>query len=175
MKIYQQIHLFLIDLSIYLLLRRLVLRSPREQSLIALFVYSVIHSHLTNALSLSPFLNSTGREAFKSSSPFSQILIEYRNDRKATSSSATGRHIAVAMAPAPLDNLSPPGSSTYSSNILYVGDGTWNAAKNDFLLPNLVGLNFETMRYNGGFFPSTPRQNRSYILCRLLYRLLISA
>ena len=136
---------------IYLLLRRLVLRSPREQSLIALFVY------LTDTLPLSPFLNSTGREAFKSSSPFSQILIEYRYDRKASLSSATGRHIAVAMAPAPLDNLSPPGSSTYSSNILYVGDGTWNAAKNDFLLPNLVGLNFETMRYNGGFFPSTPR------------------
>ncbi|TVY15403.1 hypothetical protein LARI1_G009515 [Lachnellula arida] len=32
---------------------------------------------------------------------------------------------------------------------MYVGDGTWDATKNDFLLPNLVGLNFETMRYNG--------------------------
>jgi hypothetical protein len=54
------------------------------------------------------------------------------------------------MAPA-LDNLSPAGSSSYSSNTLYVGDGTWDATKNDFLLPNLVGLNFATMRYNGRF------------------------
>lgn len=30
-----------------------------------------------------------------------------------------------------------------------VGDGTWDFTKNTFLLPNLVGLNFETMRYNG--------------------------
>ena len=50
---------------------------------------------------------------------------------------------------APQDNLSPPGSSTYSSGTMYVGDGTWDASRNDFLLPNLVGLNFETMRYNG--------------------------
>lgn len=32
---------------------------------------------------------------------------------------------------------------------MYVGDGTWDSTRNDFLLPNLVGLNFETMRYNG--------------------------
>lgn len=50
---------------------------------------------------------------------------------------------------APQDNLSPAGSSTYSSNTMYVGDGTWDATRNDFLLPNLQGLNFETMRYNG--------------------------
>lgn len=50
---------------------------------------------------------------------------------------------------APADNLSPAGSSTYSSNTMYVGDGTWDATRNTFLLPNLVGLNFETMRYNG--------------------------
>ncbi|KAL2137168.1 hypothetical protein VTI74DRAFT_7715 [Chaetomium olivicolor] len=50
---------------------------------------------------------------------------------------------------APADNLSPPGSSTYSSDTLTVGDGTWDFTKNTFLLPNLVGLNFETMRYNG--------------------------
>lgn len=50
---------------------------------------------------------------------------------------------------APLDDLSPAGSSMYSSNTMYVGDGTWDASRNDFLLPNLVGLNFETMRYNG--------------------------
>ncbi|KAM3070400.1 hypothetical protein ACMFMG_010227 [Clarireedia jacksonii] len=47
------------------------------------------------------------------------------------------------------DNLSPAGSSTYSSDTMYVGDGTWDATKNDFLLPNLMGLNFATMRYNG--------------------------
>ena len=47
------------------------------------------------------------------------------------------------------DDLSPAGSSTYSSDTMYVGDGTWDATKNDFLLPNLMGLNFETMRYNG--------------------------
>ena len=45
--------------------------------------------------------------------------------------------------------LSPPGSGTYSSNTMYVGDGTWDSSRNSFLLPNLVGLNFETMRYNG--------------------------
>ncbi|EGC46205.1 conserved hypothetical protein [Histoplasma capsulatum var. duboisii H88] len=45
--------------------------------------------------------------------------------------------------------LAPPGSSTYSSNTLHVGDGTWDSQRNTFLLPNLMGLNFETMRYNG--------------------------
>lgn len=45
--------------------------------------------------------------------------------------------------------LAPAGSSQYSSNTLYVGDGTWDTQRNTFLLPNLVGLNFETMRYNG--------------------------
>lgn len=57
------------------------------------------------------------------------------------------------MAPAPQQGLSPPGSSTYSSNTLYVGDGTWDSTKNTFLLPNLVGLNFETMQYNGRSSP----------------------
>ncbi|KAI1004775.1 hypothetical protein K3495_g3443 [Podosphaera aphanis] len=50
---------------------------------------------------------------------------------------------------APTDSLSPAGSSTYSSNLMYVGDGTWDASRNTFLLPNLVGVNFEMMRYNG--------------------------
>lgn len=50
---------------------------------------------------------------------------------------------------APADTLSPPGSSSYSSNTMDVGDGTWDFTKNTFLLPNLVGLNFETMQYNG--------------------------
>ncbi|KXL50848.1 MAG: hypothetical protein FE78DRAFT_84631 [Acidomyces sp. 'richmondensis'] len=45
--------------------------------------------------------------------------------------------------------LSPPGTSTYSSNTLHVGDGTWDSSRDDFLLPPLVGLNFATMRYNG--------------------------
>jgi hypothetical protein len=32
---------------------------------------------------------------------------------------------------------------------MQVGDGTWDAGRETFLLPNLVGLNFDTMRYNG--------------------------
>ena len=32
---------------------------------------------------------------------------------------------------------------------MVVGDGTWDFVKNTFLLPNLMGLNFETMQYNG--------------------------
>ncbi|EFW99085.1 hypothetical protein CMQ_5506 [Grosmannia clavigera kw1407] len=50
---------------------------------------------------------------------------------------------------APVDTLAAAGSSSYSSNTLEVGDGTWDYTKNDFLLPNLEGLNFATMRYNG--------------------------
>lgn len=45
--------------------------------------------------------------------------------------------------------LAPPGSSTYNSETMSVGDGTWDAGRETFLLPNLVGLNFATMRYNG--------------------------
>ncbi len=52
------------------------------------------------------------------------------------------------MAPAP-DDTSSPGTATYSSDTLHVDDGTWDFSKNTFLLPNLVGLNFETMRING--------------------------
>ncbi|PHH66042.1 hypothetical protein CDD81_567 [Ophiocordyceps australis] len=52
------------------------------------------------------------------------------------------------MAPA-LDQLSPPGAAHYDSDTMTVGDGTWDSSKNTFLLPNLEGLNFETMRYNG--------------------------
>ncbi|KAI1374669.1 hypothetical protein F4677DRAFT_163917 [Hypoxylon crocopeplum] len=47
------------------------------------------------------------------------------------------------------DGLSAPGSATYESDTLVVGDGTWDFTKNTFLLPNLVGLNFDTMQYNG--------------------------
>nr|POE77368.1 hypothetical protein CFP56_09015 [Quercus suber] len=46
-------------------------------------------------------------------------------------------------------DLSPAGSSIYSSNTLHVGDGTWDNGRDTFLLPNLMGLNFDTMRYNG--------------------------
>ncbi|RDA91907.1 hypothetical protein CP533_1301 [Ophiocordyceps camponoti-saundersi (nom. inval.)] len=53
------------------------------------------------------------------------------------------------MAPAPQDRLSPPGSAGYGSDTMSVGDGTWDLSRNTFLLPNLQGLNFETMRYNG--------------------------
>ena len=61
------------------------------------------------------------------------------------------------MAPAP-DDLSTPGSATYSSDTLNVEDGTWDFSKNTFLLPNLVGLNFETMRKNGTLdAPSTSK------------------
>ena len=45
--------------------------------------------------------------------------------------------------------LAPAGSSSYSSNSMFVGDGTWDTERNTFLLPNLVGLNFKTMQYNG--------------------------
>ncbi|EED17119.1 conserved hypothetical protein [Talaromyces stipitatus ATCC 10500] len=47
------------------------------------------------------------------------------------------------------DTLSPAGSSTYASDTMYIGDGTWDSTRNTFLLPNLMGLNFDTMRYNG--------------------------
>lgn len=50
---------------------------------------------------------------------------------------------------APLDDMSAPGTATYDSDTLIVGDGTWDFTKNDFLLPNLVGLNLETTQYNG--------------------------
>ena len=47
------------------------------------------------------------------------------------------------------DKLSPPGSATYNSPTMYVGDGTWDQTSNTFLLPNLQGLNFATMQLNG--------------------------
>ena len=47
------------------------------------------------------------------------------------------------------NGLAPPGSSTYDSNTLHVGDGTWDATRDTFLLPNLMGVNFKTMQYNG--------------------------
>lgn len=47
------------------------------------------------------------------------------------------------------DGFSAPGGAIYNSSLMYVGDGTWDSTKNDFLLPNIQGLNFQTMRYNG--------------------------
>lgn len=57
---------------------------------------------------------------------------------------------------APTDALSAPGAVSYSSDTMTVGDGTWDFTRNTFLLPNLVGLNFATMQYNGE--PTPPRQ-----------------
>ena len=57
--------------------------------------------------------------------------------------------------------LSAPGSSSYQSNTLHVGDGTWVAGgRDDFLLPNLVGLNFATMQYNGELPGKEPPRRR---------------
>ncbi|KAI0123840.1 hypothetical protein BJ170DRAFT_98213 [Xylariales sp. AK1849] len=50
---------------------------------------------------------------------------------------------------APTDALSAPGAVSYSSDTMVVGDGTWDFTKNTFLSPNLMGLNFDTMQYNG--------------------------
>lgn len=52
---------------------------------------------------------------------------------------------------APLNDMSAPGTASYDSDTMKVGDGTWDFTKDDFLLPNLVGLNFETMQYNGEY------------------------
>lgn len=54
---------------------------------------------------------------------------------------------------APLDDMSPPGTASYDSNTLVVGDGTWDFSKNDFLLPNLQGLPLATTQYNGMSLP----------------------
>ncbi|KAF2440751.1 hypothetical protein P171DRAFT_395449 [Karstenula rhodostoma CBS 690.94] len=48
-----------------------------------------------------------------------------------------------------MSGLSAPGSSAYSSDTMYVGDGTWDSQRNTFLLPNLQGLNLATTQYNG--------------------------
>ncbi|KAL7947407.1 hypothetical protein V8C42DRAFT_317699 [Trichoderma barbatum] len=68
------------------------------------------------------------------------------------------------MAPAP-DQFSSPGSSSYDSDTMVVGDGTWDFTKNTFLLPNLQGTNFDTMRFNGmGNRFSTLHQYHTIIL-----------
>ncbi|ROT35969.1 hypothetical protein SODALDRAFT_352820 [Sodiomyces alkalinus F11] len=66
---------------------------------------------------------------------------------------------------APADAFSAPGGAYYDSDTMTVGDGTWDFEKNTFLLPNLAGLNFETMRYNGmGNRFSTVAQYHTLIL-----------
>lgn len=70
------------------------------------------------------------------------------------------------MSPSP--QLAPPGSSTYTSSTMHVGDGTWDAGRDDFLLPNLVGLNFATMRYNGKKEKAERRRIRCW-LTSLMY------
>ncbi|KAF2709765.1 hypothetical protein K504DRAFT_476996 [Pleomassaria siparia CBS 279.74] len=47
------------------------------------------------------------------------------------------------------NSLSAPGSSVYTSDTMYVGDGTWDSQRNTFLLPNLQGFNLATTQYNG--------------------------
>ncbi|KAH7041295.1 uncharacterized protein B0I36DRAFT_358479 [Microdochium trichocladiopsis] len=70
--------------------------------------------------------------------------------------------------------LSAPGVVTYDSSTLSVGDGTWDFTKNSFLLPNLLGLNFETMRYNGmGNRFSTVPQYHTIILAHGLLGALV--
>jgi len=62
-------------------------------------------------------------------------------------------HLIAAAAMAPTDALSAPGAVAYSSDKMSVGDGTWDFTKNDFLIPNLQGLPFEMMQYNGKHTP----------------------
>ncbi|KAK8111544.1 Integral membrane protein [Apiospora kogelbergensis] len=63
---------------------------------------------------------------------------------------------------APTDALSAPGAVAYSSDKMSVGDGTWDFTKNDFLLPNLQGLPFDMMQYNGmgNRFSTVPQYHR---------------
>lgn len=58
------------------------------------------------------------------------------------------------MAPTP-DEFSSPGSVSYDSETMAVGDGTWDFSKNTFLLPNLQGTNLKTTQYNGTVVPKT--------------------
>ncbi|KHO00649.1 Cytochrome b561/ferric reductase transmembrane [Metarhizium album ARSEF 1941] len=60
------------------------------------------------------------------------------------------------------DQFSAPGSASYGSGTMTVGDGTWEFSKNTFLLPNLQGVNFDTMRYNGmgNRFATLPQYHR---------------
>ncbi|KAK5126690.1 hypothetical protein LTR85_009624 [Meristemomyces frigidus] len=78
-------------------------------------------------------------------------------------------------------SLSAAGSSTYSSNTLHVGDGTWDSGRDDFLLPNLQGLNFATMQYNGmaNRFRALPEYHRLIaghgVLAAIVFLLIVPA
>ncbi|KAK2064269.1 hypothetical protein LY76DRAFT_612340 [Colletotrichum caudatum] len=75
---------------------------------------------------------------------------------------------------APANGYSAPGVASYDSNTMLVGDGTWDFEKNTFLLPNLVGLNFETMRYNGmGNRFSTVAQYHTLVLAHAVMAAII--
>ncbi|KAL1311164.1 hypothetical protein AAFC00_001363 [Neodothiora populina] len=77
------------------------------------------------------------------------------------------------------DSTTPAGSSTYDSSTMYVGDGTWISSENTFLLPNLQGLNFATMQYNGmaNRFASLPQYHRLIlghgVLAALVFLLIV--
>ena len=77
--------------------------------------------------------------------------------------------------------LSAAGSSTYSSNTLHVGDGTWDSDRDTFLLPNLQGLNFATTQYNGmgNRFRALPQYHRLIlahgILATITFLLIVPA
>ncbi|KAH6890538.1 hypothetical protein B0T10DRAFT_548060 [Thelonectria olida] len=78
------------------------------------------------------------------------------------------------MAPTPAEELSAPGAVKYDSETMTVGDGTWDFNKNTFLLPNLQGLNFDTMRYNGmGNRFSTVTQYHSLIIAHAVMAAII--
>lgn len=64
----------------------------------------------------------------------------------------------------PNSGLTAAGSSTYASNTLHVGDGTWDSDRDTFLLPNLMGVNFETMKYNGEWTNRTRALGRWFCL-----------
>ncbi|KAK6834286.1 hypothetical protein PG987_008980 [Apiospora arundinis] len=80
-----------------------------------------------------------------------RVSIPHSSDSRLTyhSPHVVAKHLIAAAAMAPTDALSAPGAVAYSSDKMSVGDGTWDFTKNDFLLPNLQGLPFEMMQYNG--------------------------
>lgn len=43
----------------------------------------------------------------------------------------------------------PPASESHTSNSSGVGHGTWDPHRDAYLLHNLMGHRFDTMRYNG--------------------------
>lgn len=91
-----------------------------------------------------------------------RVSIPHSSDSRLTyhSPHVVAKHLIAAAAMAPTDALSAPGAVAYSSDKMSVGDGTWDFTKNDFLLPNLQGLPFEMMQYNGKHTPYSTRPLR---------------